>query len=280
MDHEIQREKDIKKRQENLLERLTKRKEELEIDNVDDKSRRRKIRSRESRRRRQRELEEDIRESKREKDMEEVAKREKERKEAEETRMLEEDERKEREIKEERWRNYNMYNQTGSPKMGLEVNRDGPIQVSFAKTNKKFENMSPTGVFNDETDQNGGSLPRGKKAPKIEIQNNSKDIHSVIKTIPTKKEELYEYTIDWRAVKQHNIIYKAMLPWVKKLSFQILGEEEEAFVSFICKKLEEENSAPEMVSLLSPLLEDDAEEFVVRMWRMLICNIKIESNDT
>jgi len=272
LDHETQREKDIKALKEDLISKLKKRKEDLDFDDTDDKSRRRKIRSRDSRRQRQREYEDDIREFKREKDMEENRKRELARKEAEE-RIRIENERKARENP-EGWSYGNYYGNYESSKAGLETNRDAPISVSFSKTKKKIDTASVP-VFTYEEPEQVTQAPKKKTITKLEPIM-KKDIATVINTIPSKKEDLFSFIIDWKIVKQFDIIEKTMKPWLKKMTVEFLGEEEEAFVSFICKKLEEEKSSNEMVSLMLPFLDDDAEEFVIRMWRMLICCIKME----
>jgi len=252
---------------------------ELELDDLDDKSRRRKIRSRESRRMRQRELEDDIREARKEKEQEEMRKREIiARKEAEERRIEEE-----RKLREDRsWSKYQQYNKTlsdNSPKIGLEINRETPITVSLPKAKKIETNPKDLG-FSDEPEQNPLlMIPSKKKLAMDPSLSFKKDINQVIHTIPSKKEELFGCTVDWEIVKQNDIIEKAMKPWLKKMTVEFLGEEESSFVTFICKKLGEEKPAEEMVTLMEPLLEDDAEDFVIRMWRILICHIKMEIND-
>jgi RNA-binding protein 25 len=64
-----------------------------------------------------------------------------------------------------------------------------------------------------------------------------------------------------------------MRAWVKKKIFEFLGDEEQALIDFICKKLTERIAPHQLTEHLALVLEEEATEFVIRMWRMLIFNI-------
>jgi RNA-binding protein 25 len=67
--------------------------------------------------------------------------------------------------------------------------------------------------------------------------------------------------------------------WVKKKIVEYLGEEEQSLINYICKKLNEHTPPDLLLDSLLQVLEDEASDFVIRMWRMLIYNILMITND-
>ncbi len=61
-----------------------------------------------------------------------------------------------------------------------------------------------------------------------------------------------------------------MQPWVKKKIIEYLGEEEETLIAFILRQLKNHAAAQTIVDELQPVLEEDADVFVVSMWRKLV----------
>ena len=54
---------------------------------------------------------------------------------------------------------------------------------------------------------------------------------------------------------------------------EYLGAEEEAMIEFIIRKVEAKARPDEMFNELASFLDDEAEGFVVKMWRMLIFEV-------
>jgi RNA-binding protein 25 len=65
-----------------------------------------------------------------------------------------------------------------------------------------------------------------------------------------------------------------MRPWIGKKIAEFLGEEESTLVDFILQSMLKHDSAEKMLELLEPLLDEEAELFVLKMWRMLIFELK------
>lgn len=65
-----------------------------------------------------------------------------------------------------------------------------------------------------------------------------------------------------------------MRPWISKKITEFLGEEEETLVDYIVSSTKEHVQASKMLNLLKSILDDEAEMFVLKMWRMLIFEIK------
>ncbi|KAK9675557.1 hypothetical protein RND81_11G015000 [Saponaria officinalis] len=105
------------------------------------------------------------------------------------------------------------------------------------------------------------------RAPKI------MDAKQLIDMIPKTKDDLFSYEINW-GVYDENRLNERMRPWISKKITEFLGEEETTLVEFIVDKLGEHVKAVKMLDLLQQILDEEAEMFVLKMWRMLIFEIK------
>lgn len=80
-------------------------------------------------------------------------------------------------------------------------------------------------------------------------------------------------------IKQSDIIEKKVRPWLIQKSKEYLNEEELNFVRMVIKKLNNAESAHAIEKKVAFILEEDAEEFVVKLWRMLIFELlKVEKD--
>lgn len=61
--------------------------------------------------------------------------------------------------------------------------------------------------------------------------------------------------------------------WVTKKITELLGEEEATFVDFILEKVKAHVAAPSFLVELEPVLDSEAEVFMIKLWRMLIFEI-------
>ncbi|XP_047967928.1 RNA-binding protein 25 isoform X2 [Salvia hispanica] len=99
------------------------------------------------------------------------------------------------------------------------------------------------------------------------------DAKQLIDTIPKTKDELFSYEINW-AIYDQNVLHERMRPWVSKKITDFLGEEEVTLVDYIVSSTQDHVEAGEMLERLQTILDDEAEMFVLKMWRMLIFEIK------
>lgn len=114
-------------------------------------------------------------------------------------------------------------------------------------------------------------------------------IKNIIDRIPTEKEDLFKYPLDWDEI-DNALMEKKIRPWINKKIIEYIGEPEPTLVDFICSKVMAA-SLPQsilddvqMVRLFSfccnffcsqwlyfsQVLDEEAEVFVVKMWRLLI----------
>ncbi|GER32249.1 splicing factor PWI domain-containing family protein [Striga asiatica] len=99
------------------------------------------------------------------------------------------------------------------------------------------------------------------------------DAKQLIDTIPKTKDELFSYEINW-VIYDQNALHERMRPWISKKITDYLGEEEVTLVDYIVSSTQEHVEASEMLERLQTILDDEAEMFVLKMWRMLIFEIK------
>jgi len=65
-----------------------------------------------------------------------------------------------------------------------------------------------------------------------------------------------------------------MRPWILKKIKEFLGEEENTMTDYIVSCTQEHMKASQMLERLRVILDEEAEMFVLKMWRMLIFEIK------
>ncbi|KAG2583847.1 RNA-binding protein 25-like isoform X3 [Panicum virgatum] len=113
---------------------------------------------------------------------------------------------------------------------------------------------------------------REKEKPKSE---NKKilDAKQLIDMIPRTKEELFAYDINWAIYDKHEL-HERMRPWISKKIIEFLGEEESTLVDYIVSCTKDHVQAEKMLELLQSILDVEAEMFVLKMWRMLIFEVK------
>eukprot|EP00331_Platyophrya_macrostoma_P020680 CAMPEP_0176468914 /NCGR_PEP_ID=MMETSP0127-20121128/39426_1 /TAXON_ID=938130 /ORGANISM="Platyophrya macrostoma, Strain WH" /LENGTH=603 /DNA_ID=CAMNT_0017862673 /DNA_START=84 /DNA_END=1895 /DNA_ORIENTATION=+ len=106
-----------------------------------------------------------------------------------------------------------------------------------------------------------------------------RELEKIISKIPKAKNELFEFPINWTLLLQSDLTERKIRPWLSQKTKEYIGDEEINFINMILKKLVNKESPKEIIKKVSIVLEDDAEEFVIKMWRMIIFELlKLESN--
>jgi len=92
---------------------------------------------------------------------------------------------------------------------------------------------------------------------------------------------LFAYPIQWSSLDTHEVIRLQLSNWIVKKIIEYLGEEEESLTQFIVTKLTSHCSPHELMEELNMVLDEDAEPFVMKLWRMLIYySLKIQYTNT
>ncbi|CAF0775533.1 unnamed protein product [Didymodactylos carnosus] len=98
-------------------------------------------------------------------------------------------------------------------------------------------------------------------------------VRKLIESIPTKKEDLFAFSIDW-SLLDSSLMEKRIKPWVTKKIIEYIGEEEPTLTDFICTSIMSKQNAESILSDIRVVLDDEAEIFVVKMWRLLVYEIE------
>lgn len=61
-----------------------------------------------------------------------------------------------------------------------------------------------------------------------------------------------------------------MRPWVSKKIIEYVGEDEPQLCEFVCQKVLTRTPPEQILSDISMILDDEAQMFVVKMWRLLV----------
>ncbi|XP_015696018.1 RNA-binding protein 25 isoform X2 [Oryza brachyantha] len=136
----------------------------------------------------------------------------------------------------------------------------------------------------DRNDEDGGRIgdqrrekthdrERDKKDKSKSENKSILDAKQLIDMIPRTKEELFAYEINWAIYDKHEL-HERMRPWIAKKIIEFLGEEESTLVDYIVSCTKDHVQASKMLELLQSILDVEAEMFVLKMWRMLIFEIK------
>ncbi|KAI0986134.1 hypothetical protein GJ496_005748 [Pomphorhynchus laevis] len=102
-------------------------------------------------------------------------------------------------------------------------------------------------------------------------------IKMLIESIPTTRSELFAYPIDW-AQLDDSMMATRVKPWVNKKIIEYIGEEEPTLTDFICQKINRNVGPEEILEDVRMVLDDEAEVFVVKMWRLIVYETEARRN--
>lgn len=155
------------------------------------------------------------------------------------------------------------------------------IQVQLASSTADKKKQKPVVPivpgFDEEQEEND---PQAKRKRKLEVLENT--LHtktrnaqmelakSLIEKIPTAKEPLFAYEMDWNTIIQHNLVETKMRSWVSKKIVEYVGQEEKSLIDFILSKISSKAHPTDILTYIQPVFEEEAEAFLIKLWRMLI----------
>lgn len=98
-------------------------------------------------------------------------------------------------------------------------------------------------------------------------------VKELIDAIPTKKEELFDYSVAWVHLDDE-VVEQKVKPWVEKKIRDYIGDDEPSLVSFICERVTSHTEPSRLLSDLAVILDDEAEPFVIKLWRLIIFQLE------
>jgi RNA-binding protein 25 len=117
------------------------------------------------------------------------------------------------------------------------------------------------------------------------------EVMAMIDKIPTDKEGLFAYRVDWDKVAQYNVssiavkcsvclskvltvsvqvVEGTLRKWVARKIVDFLGEEEATLIDHIVSQLNGRCAPQDLLNDLVLVLDAEAEPFVLKLWRMLV----------
>jgi RNA-binding protein 25 len=106
-------------------------------------------------------------------------------------------------------------------------------------------------------------------ASNLNPEERKKAVKKLVESIPTDREELFNFNIDWEQLDQ-NLMDKRIKPWVNRKIVEYIGEEEATLNEFICTKILQKVKPDKILDDVKVILDDEAELFVKKMWRLIV----------
>ena len=96
-------------------------------------------------------------------------------------------------------------------------------------------------------------------------------IKELIAQVPTDSKSVFAYPVDWKAYHEGGAALREKIAaWVSKKTTELLGEEEVSMVEFIMSQLDEHAAPSKLLEELSAVLDEEANPFVFKLFRMVI----------
>ncbi|EGG04908.1 uncharacterized protein MELLADRAFT_108039 [Melampsora larici-populina 98AG31] len=100
-----------------------------------------------------------------------------------------------------------------------------------------------------------------------------KKMREIVSSIPNDKDALWLLTVDWKWLSE-TIIKEKLEPFANKKIIEYLGMQEDELVSAIIDHIRAHKDAQGLVTELEPVLAEEAEEFTLKFWRVLIFELR------
>ncbi|KAF9028542.1 hypothetical protein BDZ89DRAFT_951230 [Hymenopellis radicata] len=164
-------------------------------------------------------------------------------------------------------------------KAGMLLDDGAPLKltVNMAKEKEETkEKMEKAMVFaQDEEDEDA---VKKRKVPLVKLDFSVAEsgeqararLEKIRESVPTHKETLFKSKVRWDGLSDV-MIDRKLEPLVKRLMVKYLGEmEEEDLIMFVLEHLKDHKGPQKLVEGLEPVLEEEAIELVVSVWRQVI----------
>jgi RNA-binding protein 25 len=103
----------------------------------------------------------------------------------------------------------------------------------------------------------------------------AEELKQLVNSIPTQRDALYAAPVDWDLVGRSGLIEAKLRAFINKKMAEYLGEEEPSLVAHVLDKLAQRTPAAAIEQGLAKVLDEEAGVFVVKLWRMLLFELRL-----
>ncbi|KAG6379465.1 hypothetical protein JVT61DRAFT_11946 [Boletus reticuloceps] len=133
----------------------------------------------------------------------------------------------------------------------------GPVKAEAAPKDVK------TAVFGQEEEEEEDIKKRKGEKAKERLQ-------TIKESVPHDKETLFKAKVRWDGLND-SMVDRKFEPLVKRLMVKYLGElEDDDLIMFVLEHLKDHKGPLKLVDGLEPVLEEEAQEFAISVWRQVI----------
>lgn len=93
-------------------------------------------------------------------------------------------------------------------------------------------------------------------------------------SIPDDKESLFSWAVKWNALAE-DIIEDSLKPFITSIIVEYLGVQEDDLIDFVIEHIRNHKPPEELVAELEMALDEDAEVFTKKVWRLLVTETEI-----
>ncbi|KAI0354814.1 hypothetical protein OH77DRAFT_1404321 [Trametes cingulata] len=164
-------------------------------------------------------------------------------------------------------------------KAGMLLDDGAPVKlgVSLAAAAKKTETApkEKATVFGQEEEEEEEAIKKRKvPLPKLDLAESGEKakerLEKIRGEVPRDKETLFKSKVRWDGLTD-NMIDRKLEPLVKREMTKYLGElEDDDLIMFVLEHLKDHKGPQKLVEGLEPVLEEEAVEFVISIWRQII----------
>ncbi|KAF9568771.1 hypothetical protein CPC08DRAFT_732474 [Agrocybe pediades] len=170
-------------------------------------------------------------------------------------------------------------------KAGLLLDDGAPVRLNVsivpaAKDKEKDittkEKPAKTAVFAEDEEEEDGLKKRRAPLVKLDFsvaesgEQQRERLERIRQSVPHDKESLFKAKVRWDGLTD-SIIDRKFDPLVKRLMTKYLGDmEDEDLIMFVIEHLKDHKPPQKLVEGLEPVLEDEAVDLAVNVWRQII----------
>lgn len=149
-----------------------------------------------------------------------------------------------------------------------------PIISKLKSANHAPTSLSVNQAFATDADEDEQTASSAAKRAKLvqlaqSAEERKKQVKELVESIPTDRDELFNYTIDWSQLDA-SLMEKRIKPWINKKIVEYIGEEEESLNDFICAKIDQRQRPERLLEEVKVILDEEAELFVKKLWRLIV----------